>query len=74
MTQPYVGVVEQVILEPPLAPDHFLARVGFIVRRYTTCNRTGGTLVALFQIAGAGRYEILDKLKIRFNCKFCRHE
>ncbi len=64
VTEKNIGIVDQLLLGAPLRKDHLAAREGAAIGRQRAGNRTGRTLVALFQRITARLLHGLDKFTI----------
>jgi len=62
VAQPDVGIAHQFVLQSPGCGNHFLAGKRLGIRRNRTGHRTGGTLVAFFQVFTTQRAHFLDKI------------
>jgi hypothetical protein len=69
-----IGISNQFALQPPLRPDHFLSGEGLFVAGQLADNRTGATLITLFQGVSTGTLQILYEFKIRFNPHSFSHD
>jgi hypothetical protein len=63
--QPGIHAIDELILNTPLSVNHLLSGERGSFRSQRAGNRTGGTLVTLFQILTASFDDSLNKFQIR---------
>ena len=62
VTQPDIRVSNKLIFQAPGGGDHFFAGKRFGIGRNRTGNRTGGALIALFQVCPPQRTHFFNKI------------